>query len=66
MASVVSVSVGFTIALLAALRADAISARGHLQLLKMVLRRLGKSRGNFLFLPASQPQGGKMRSAAES
>jgi len=66
MASVVSLSGSFTIAFLAALRAYAISARGHLQLLKMVLRSLVKSPGNFLFLPASQPQGGKMPPAAES
>jgi site-specific recombinase len=65
MASVVSLSVNFTIALLVALRAYAISARGHLQLLKMVLRRLVKSPGNFLFPPASQPQGGITRPAAE-
>jgi site-specific recombinase len=66
MARVVSLSGSFTIALLAALRAQAVSARGHLQLLKMVLRSLVKSPGNFLFLPASQPQGGKMPPAAES
>lgn len=66
MASIVSLSVSFTIALLVALRAYAIPARGHLQVLKIVLRRLVKSPANFLFPPAAQPQGGKTPPATES